>query len=213
MKLGDNRLKENVVYIVDDDQDFRESLAWLLDGAGYRAVGFASGEDFLAALDELDSIAREDETACLLLDVRMGGMSGLVLQQRLNERASKLPVIMITGHGDVAMAVQAMKNKAVDFIEKPFDDEALLSLVAATLKVAEQQHRQDVGRLLLTQRWCSLSKRERQVADLVLAGRANREVAEQLSISIKTVEVHRSRVMSKMQAKNVAELVSLASNL
>jgi len=219
--------REDTVYVVDDDQDFRESLAWLLEAAGHRAICFASAEIFLAELDSLslDSKALDPETAeqnaaaCLLLDVRMTGMSGLALQQRLNERALQqlneraLPVIMMTGHGDIAMAVQAMKNQAVDFIEKPFDDEVLLALLDETLAKAKSQQRQQGQQLQLLQRWQSLSKRERQVADLVVSGKVNRETAAELGISIKTVEIHRSRVMSKLQVKNVAELVSLAGNL
>jgi len=219
--------REDTVYVVDDDQDFRESLAWLLEAAGHRSICFASAEIFLAELDSLslDSKALDPETAeqnaaaCLLLDVRMTGMSGLALQQRLNERALQqlneraLPVIMMTGHGDIAMAVQAMKNQAVDFIEKPFDDEVLLALLDETLAKAKSQQRQQGQQLQLLQRWQSLSKRERQVADLVVSGKVNRETAAELGISIKTVEIHRSRVMSKLQVKNVAELVSLAGNL
>jgi len=213
--------REDTVYVVDDDQDFRESLAWLLEAAGHRSICFASAEIFLAELDSLslDSKALDPETAeqnaaaCLLLDVRMTGMSGLALQQRLNERALALPVIMMTGHGDIAMAVQAMKNQAVDFIEKPFDDEVLLALLDDTLAKAKSQQRQQGQQLQLLQRWQSLSKRERQVADLVVSGKVNRETAAELGISIKTVEIHRSRVMSKLQVKNVAELVSLAGNL
>jgi len=218
--------REDTVYVVDDDQDFRESLAWLLEAAGHRAVCFASAEIFLAELDTLsldsmvlDSKALDPETteqnaaACLLLDVRMTGMSGLALQQRLNERALALPVIMMTGHGDIAMAVQAMKNQAVDFIEKPFDDEVLLALLDETLAKAKSQQRQQGKQLQLARRWQSLSKRERQVAELVVSGKVNREAAAELGISIKTVEIHRSRVMSKLQVKNVAELVSLAGSL
>jgi len=217
--------REDTVYVVDDDQDFRESLAWLLEAAGHRAVCFASAEIFLAELDTLsldsmvlDSKALDPETteqnaaACLLLDVRMTGMSGLALQQRLNERALALPVIMMTGHGDIAMAVQAMKNQAVDFIEKPFDDEVLLALLDETLAKAKSQQRQQGKQLQLARRWQSLSKRERQVAELVVSGKVNREAAAELGISIKTVEIHRSRVMSKLQVKNVAELVSLAGS-
>jgi len=218
--------REDTVYVVDDDQDFRESLAWLLEAAGHRAVCFASAEIFLAELDTLsldsmvlDSKALDPETteqnaaACLLLDVRMTGMSGLALQQRLNERALALPVIMMTGHGDIAMAVQAMKNQAVDFIKKPFDDEVLLALLDETLAKAKSQQRQQGKQLQLARRWQSLSKRERQVAELVVSGKVNREAAAELGISIKTVEIHRSRVMSKLQVKNVAELVSLAGSL
>lgn len=142
----------------------------------------------------------------------MDGMSGLALQQEMSKRGIKLPVIVITGHGDVGMAVQAMKNEAVDFLEKPFDDAVLLELVASTLRAAEDIFAAEEKRRDVAARWEALSKREHQVATLVVQGKANREIAEQLSISIKTVEIHRSRVMQKMQTKKVAELVSLAGD-
>jgi len=223
--------REDRVYVVDDDEDFRESLAWLLEAAGHRVTCFASAEAFLAELDgltleskgleskaleskPLDTVTQEQGgVACLLLDVRMTGMSGLALQQQLNGRELALPVIMMTGHGDIAMAVQAMKNQAVDFIEKPFDDEVLLALLDETLTKARRQQQQQGQQLQLLQRWQSLSKRERQVAELVVSGKVNRETAVELDISIKTVEIHRSRVMSKLQVKNVAELVSMAGSL
>ncbi|WP_438864461.1 response regulator transcription factor [Neptunicella sp.] len=191
------------IYIVDDDAAFRESLVWLLEGAGHIVSAYESGEAFLhACTDNKDSIQ-----GCLLLDVRMNGMSGLTLQQELNQRAITLPVIIVTGHADVAMAVQAMKNKAVDFIEKPFDDDKLLRLIDRILGDLSQQSTIEKQQTQHIERWRSLTKREEQVAQLVIAGRVNREIAEQLGISIKTVEIHRSRVMSKMQARNIAELI------
>ncbi len=194
-----------IVFVVDDDKDFRESLLWLLEGAGYSCLGYGSAEEFLQQY--------QGQEGCLLLDVRMQGMSGLALQQELNRRKLVLPVIMITGHGDVAMAVQAMKNNAADFIEKPFDDEVLLALIAETLKKGEQEFSEKAQIQQVETCWQALSKRERQVAGLVVEGFSNREVAEKLDISIKTVEIHRSRVMSKMQAKKVTELVALAALL
>lgn len=194
-----------IVFVVDDDKDFRESLLWLLEGAGYSCLGYGSAEEFLRQY--------QGQEGCLLLDVRMQGMSGLALQQELNRRKLALPVIMITGHGDVAMAVQAMKNNAADFIEKPFDDEVLLTLIAETLKKGEQEFSEKAQIQQVETCWQALSKRERQVAGLVVEGFSNREIAEKLDISIKTVEIHRSRVMSKMQAKKVTELVALAALL
>ena len=200
-------MSEKLVYVVDDDKDFRESLVWLLEGAGHQVSAFVSAEAFL--------LAYRDSTvaACLLLDVRMVGMSGLALQQELNQRNIKLPVIMITGHADVAMAVQAMKYHAVDFIEKPFNDEVLLTLVSQTLDDVIKQAKALEQKDHVVQCWQSLSKREKEVAQLVIDGRVNREIADQLSISIKTVEIHRSRVMSKMQAKNIAGLMTLISDM
>lgn len=198
-----------MVYIVDDDLDFRESLVWLLEGAGHQVSAFGSGEEFLTTYSDSEN----DISACLLLDVRMTGMSGLALQQELNQRSIKLPVIIITGHADVGMAVQAMKNQAVDFIEKPFDDEVLLDLVVSTLKNVDGLGQTLIQQRQVAQRWQLLSKREKQVAELVVDGKVNREIAEQLAISIKTVEIHRSRVMTKMQAKNIAGLMNLVGEM
>lgn len=190
---------QHTVFIVDDNQDFRDSLAWLLEGAGYRVTGFESAEEFL--------LGYRQQTGCLLLDVRMAGMSGLALQQELIQRGEIIPVIMITGHGDVPMAVQAMKNNAVDFIEKPFEDTAILELIQKTLAGVEKKFaRQEDSRAAL-ECWQQLSRREVDVANLVIQGMANREIAEALGISIKTVEIHRSRVMAKMRVKRLAELM------
>lgn len=190
---------QHTVFIVDDNQDFRDSLAWLLEGAGYRVTAFESAEEFL--------LGYRQQTGCLLLDVRMAGMSGLALQQELIQRGEIIPVIMITGHGDVPMAVQAMKNNAVDFIEKPFEDTAILELIQKTLAGVEKKFaRQEDSRAAL-ECWQQLSRREVDVANLVIQGMANREIAEALGISIKTVEIHRSRVMAKMRVKRLAELM------
>lgn len=192
---------EQIVFVVDDDMDFRESLKWLLEGAGYEVCAYSSAEAFLEEYN--------GDSGCLLLDVRMTGMSGLALQQEMNDRDYCLPVIMITGHGDVAVAVQAMKNRAVDFIEKPFNDEALVKLVERALGTAKERFSAKSHRESSRGAWQTLSKREKQVAELVVGGYQNREIAQQLSISIKTVEIHRSRVMKKMKAKNLVELVGL----
>lgn len=193
------------VFIVDDDQDFRESLSWLLEGEGHTTRCFESAEAFLESY--------QNEAGCLLLDLRMTGMSGLALQNQLMERGWVIPVIMITGHGDVDVAVQAMKNHAVDFIEKPFDDGAILKLVAQTLSRSEAIFRRAQRQETVRQRWKSLSKRETAVAELVIQGLANREMAERLGISIKTVEIHRSRVMKKMNAPRIADLIHSVSSL
>ncbi|TQV86314.1 response regulator transcription factor [Exilibacterium tricleocarpae] len=193
------------VYIVDDDRDFRESLGWLLDSAGLTCRQFESAEAFLQAY--------AGGPGCLLLDVRMSGMSGLALLQELQRQGRVLPVIVITGHGDVAMAVQAMKHRAVDFIEKPFDDEALLKLVTATLVHSDRAFNQARRAELLLARWQSLSQREQQVAERVMTGLSNREIAAALAISVKTVEIHRSRVMRKMGANNLPELVAALPEL
>jgi len=191
---------EQIIYLVDDDEALRDSLAWLLESQGFKVAAFASAEDFLKAW-------RPEFNGCLLLDVRMPGMSGLELHERLRAQYSTLPIIFITGHGDVPMAVAALKKGAVDFIEKPFNDTELLRLVSQCL-VSEQEHRarrrQDAE---VSRRLDQLTQREREVLDLIIAGKLNKQIADVLGISIKTVEVHRARVMEKMAAQSLAELV------
>ncbi|WP_374495291.1 response regulator transcription factor [Zoogloea sp.] len=191
---------EQIIYLVDDDEALRDSLAWLLESQGFKVAAYASAEDFLKAW-------RPEFNGCLLLDVRMPGMSGLELHERLRAQYSTLPVIFITGHGDVPMAVSALKKGAVDFIEKPFNDTELLRLVSQCL-VSEQEHRarrrQDAE---VSRRLDQLTQREREVLDLIIAGKLNKQIADVLGISIKTVEVHRARVMEKMAAQSLAELV------
>ena len=191
---------EQIIYLVDDDEALRDSLAWLLESQGFKVAAFASAEDFLKAW-------RPEFNGCLLLDVRMPGMSGLELHERLRAQYSTLPIIFITGHGDVPMAVAALKKGAVDFIEKPFNDTELLRLVSQCL-VTEQEHRarrrQDAE---VSRRLDQLTQREREVLDLIIAGTLNKQIADVLGISIKTVEVHRARVMEKMAAQSLAELV------
>ena len=201
MKAGTDR---DLLYVVDDDEAFRDSLRWLLESSGYRVAAFAAGADFLQHY-------HADAGACLVLDVRMPGSSGLELQQELNRRGSMLPVVFVTGHGDVAMAVKALKSGAFDFIEKPFKDEALLALIEkaaaarATARVKEAA-RQDTAARLAT-----LTQREREIMDRVIAGRRNKAIAQELGISVKTVEIHRSRVMEKMGADSLAALVQMAA--
>jgi len=193
-------MPEQIIYLVDDDEALRDSLAWLLESQGFKVAAFASAEDFLKAW-------RPEFNGCLLLDVRMPGMSGLELHERLRAQYSTLPIIFITGHGDVPMAVAALKKGAVDFIEKPFNDTELLRLVSQCL-VTEQEHRarrrQDAE---VSRRLDQLTQREREVLDLIIAGKLNKQIADVLGISIKTVEVHRARVMEKMAAQSLAELV------
>jgi len=193
-------MNSSKVIIVDDDQDFRESLAWLLESAGIGSQQYQSAESFLGSY--------QGEPACLLLDVRMTGMSGLALQQQLAHRNNPIPIVLITGHGDVPMAVEAIKNGAVDFITKPFDDKQLLDLVESILAGVEQRFAAAAARLVIQQCWQQLSPREKQLAELLIQGDSNRMMAEQLNISIKTVEIHRSRVMKKMQADSLANLIS-----
>ncbi len=190
------------LFIVDDDDDFRDSLTWLLDALDYPIRSYASGEAFLEAYDGTDG--------CLLLDVRMPGISGLALQQELKKRAIRLPIIIITGHGDIPMAVNAIKNGALDFIEKPFDDQLLLDHVHNAMRVSKQWASEALAADQVIRNWETLSRREKQVMDLVVTGKANKVIAEELGISPKTVEVHRARVMSKMRADSLPALVTQA---
>jgi two-component system response regulator FixJ len=191
---------DKTVFVVDDEPDIRDSLVMLLDASGYRAKAYESAVTFLAS-DAPQSVG------CLIVDVRMPDMDGLQLQQELLARHSLLPVIIMTGHGDIPIAVQAMKAGAVDFLEKPFDDDVLLDSVRRALdratSVIDHANAAKEAAARLTQ----LTDRERQVLDLIVAGKANKVIAYELSISPRTVEIHRSRVMEKMGAGNLADLV------
>ncbi|MBS97412.1 MAG: DNA-binding response regulator [Oceanospirillaceae bacterium] len=193
------------VFIVDDDADFRDSMQWLLESTPYPVETFASAQAFLDAYD--------GRAGCMLLDVRMPEINGLALQQLMREQDIRLPVVIITGHGDVPMAVNAMKNGALDFIEKPFDDEILLQLVDRAMTEAEKLFSEQQQERELRTLYEVLSRREREVMQLVVSGNSNREIAETLGISPKTVEVHRSRVMSKMRAESLAALVQMNNRL
>ena len=199
MKAPDS-MPEQIIYLVDDDEALRDSLVWLLESQGFKVAAFASAEDFLRRW-------RPEFNGCLLLDVRMPGMSGLELHERLRAQYCTLPVIFITGHGDVPMAVAALKKGAVDFIEKPFNDAELLRIVNQCLaneKESRARRRQDAE---VSRRLDQLTQREREVLDLIIVGKLNKQIADVLGISIKTVEVHRARVMEKMAAQSLAELV------
>ncbi|WP_293265131.1 response regulator [Neptunomonas sp.] len=193
------------VFIVDDDNDFRDSMKWLLESDNFHVIGFNSAQDFLNRYD--------GDMGCMLLDVRMPEINGLALQQIMIERGIKLPIIVISGHGDIPMAVNAMKNGALDFIEKPFDDEVLLRLVELGLQRATEMFKDNIALTQSRTNYDSLSKREKEVMALVVSGKSNREIAETLGISPKTVEVHRARVMSKMRASSLPDLVQQANRL
>jgi len=195
--------KKGNVYVVDDDEAVRDSLQWLLEGKDYRVRCFDSAETFLSRYDPR-------EVACLLVDIRMPGISGLELQDRLIERKSPLPVVFITGHGDVPMAVTTMKKGAMDFIPKPFKEEELLSVVERMLDQAREafadfQHAANRDALM-----GKLTARESQVLERIVAGRLNKQIADDLGISIKTVEAHRANIMDKLNANTVADLLKIA---
>ena len=195
--------KKGNVFVVDDDEAVRDSLQWLLEGKDYRVKCYDSAETFLARFDPR-------EVACLICDIRMEGMSGLELQDKLIERKSPLPIAFITGHGDVPMAVETMKKGAVDFIEKPFKEDLLVSLVEKMLDAARQSfasHQEAASRDALLSR---LTTREAQVLERIVAGRLNKQIADDLGISIKTVEAHRANIMEKLNANTVADLLRIA---
>lgn len=196
-------MTEQCVYIVDDDEAMRDSLQWLIESQGLAVRTFAAAEDFLAACG--DAMA-----GCIVLDVRMPGMSGLELYEKMNLRRCTLPVIFITGHGDVPMAVSTMKKGAMDFIEKPFNEEELVGLVERMLehaRTAFTQHQEQASREALLSR---LTTREAQVLERIVAGRLNKQIADDLGISIKTVEAHRANIMEKLGANTVADLLKIA---
>jgi FixJ family two-component response regulator len=190
------------IFIVDDDTAVRDSLKMLLRSVGQAVETFGSGQEFLDAYSE-------DRPGCLVLDIRMPGMSGLELQQKLNERHSIMPIIFITGHGDVPMAVEAMQAGAVDFIQKPFRDQDLIDRINQALE-KDQNNRASLGeRNDIRKRLETLTPREREVLDLVVHGKANKVIAGDLRLSQRTVEIHRARVMEKMQASSLAHLVRM----
>jgi len=195
--------KKGTVNVVDDDEGVRDSLQWLLEGKDYRVRCYDSAETFLSRYDPR-------EVACLIVDIRMGGMTGLELQDRLLERKSPLPIVFITGHGDVPMAVNTMKKGAMDFIQKPFQEDALVSLVERMLDQAKDaftEHQHSASRDALL---AKLTSREAQVLERIVAGRLNKQIADDLGISIKTVEAHRANIMEKLNANTVADLLKIA---
>ncbi len=192
------------IFVVDDDEAVRQSLALLIRSMGLEAEVFESAAAFLAAYDA-------PRSGCLLLDIRMPGMSGLELQEELQRRAIDLPVIFITGHGDVAMAVRAMKSGAVDFIEKPFNDQQLLDRINQSLELDRQARNARAERSTLAARIELLSPREREVMGRIVAGQANKVIAIELGLSERTVEIHRAKVMTKTGARSLAELVTMVN--
>jgi two-component system response regulator FixJ len=189
-----------IVHIVDDDDAVRQSLAFLLSSAGLPVRLYDSAATFLAGLST-------PQDGCLITDVRMPGMSGIDLLKALREKACSMPAIVITGHGDVPLAVEAMKAGAVDFIEKPFEEEAILTAVRRAL---EQGSAENGDGIVVAAKLASLSERERQVLEGLVAGHPNKTIAHELGISPRTVEVYRANLMAKMQAKSLSELIRMA---
>ena len=203
-----------IVYLVDDEEVVRDALGWLLRSRRLLSEGFGSAEAFEAMLDAKSPAARAEwppAPSCLVLDMRMPGMSGLSLFERLSERQllEALPVLFLTGHGDVATAVSAVKRGAFDFVEKPFSDNALVDRIEQALQRSEAAIRLRLRRVSLQRRLSELTERERDVMQLVIDGRPNKLIADALDISVRTVEVHRARVFDKMEVKSAVELANL----
>jgi len=198
--MSDKPMDDKTIFVVDDDKAVRDSLSWLISSVGLHVETFGSAQDFLDVYDPT-------RPGCLLVDVRMPGMSGLELQKRLAENPHCLPVIVVTGHGDVQMAVRAMKDGAFDFIEKPYNDQILLDLVQKAVRECERRRTQVTSHQEIQDLVDTLTPRERQVMDMIVAGNTNKQIAYALDISEKTVEAHRAKVMEKLQASSLADLI------
>jgi FixJ family two-component response regulator len=200
--VQEKAVRDTTIFVVDDDDGMRRALGTLLSTVGYKTALFALPSQFLARF-------KADEPGCLILDIRMPEMSGLEVQQQLNRAGAMLPVIFITGHGDVPMAVQAMKEGAFQFIQKPFRDQELLDHINHALQFDRDNRKDLAARAEVQRRVETLTPREKQVMDLVVEGQANKVMAIDLGLSERTVEIHRAKVMEKMGARSVAHLVKM----
>jgi len=202
-KTTERAATKPMVFIVDDDDGVRRAMSALMESVGYVHTAYASASEFLRHYNA-------GRPGCLVLDIRMPEMSGLELQQELNKRGYHIPVIFVTGHGDVPMAVEAMKKGAFDFVQKPFRDQDLLDRVNHALQQDNSQRQETADKDEVLQRWNTLTQREKEVMALIVEGKANKVVAQDLNLSERTVEIHRARVMEKMQVRSVAQLVRLS---
>jgi len=200
---SENAVAQPVVHIIDDDEGLRESLAFLLRSAAFEVKSFESAKAFLDVLPHA-------APGCIITDVRMPDISGIELLRRLKELKIGVPVIVITGHGDIALAVEAMKIGAADFFEKPFDDDLLVASVRAVLRQREGQTKRGAKRAEIEHRISTLSRREKDVLTGLIEGRANKQIAFDLGISPRTVEIYRANLMNKMQADSLSDLVRMA---
>ncbi len=198
-----------LILIVDDDEAMRRSMVFLFSSIGLETMVFSSAPAFLEALPMADAL----RPGALVLDVRMPGMSGLELQRHLGERDFPLPILIVTGHGDVPMAVEALKAGAFDFIEKPFKEQHLLDAVAAAIRVSRDSLTRGARRRGIEERLARLGRREREVLDGILTGKPNKVIAYELDLSIKTIEAYRASVMAKMEAASVAELALMVASV
>lgn len=192
------------VFVVDDDEAVRDSLTLLLEAEGLATEGFEDAQAFLEAY-------RPERGGCLVLDVRMPGMNGLELQRELNQAGADLPVIFITGHGDVPMSVKALKAGALDFLEKPFDGKDLLAVIQKAFVQDARRRKEQAAKRKVAERFARLTPREQQVMGLVIQGKSNKEIAAALGVSHRTVEIHRARVMEKTAASSLPDLVAMAT--
>ena len=198
-------MSDPTVFLVDDDASIRDALSLLISLKGLRASVFSSAENFLAVYEA-------SWRGCLLTDLKMSGMSGLDLQQRLRDEGVSLPVVVLTAHGDVATARAALKKGAVDFLEKPVDDDVLIDVLMNAIRIDAERHKLDEQRSQVAARLDSLTPREREVLDLLAAGMQHKQIAERLAISARTVEVYKARMMQKLQCRSLAEVIRLGAD-
>jgi RNA polymerase sigma factor (sigma-70 family) len=197
-------MTDSTVFVVDDDASIRDALSLLISLKGLRAAVFSTAEDFLAVYDPT-------WRGCLLTDLKMPGLSGLELQARLQERGVTLPVVVLTAHGDVATTRAALKNGAIDFLEKPPDDDVLVDVLLNAIRIDDERRRADDERAQVAAQLARLTPRERSVLELLAEGLQHREIAERLAISPRTVEVYKARMMEKLQCRTLAEVVRIGS--
>ena len=200
--MNSDNTQNSTVFVVDDDQSIRHAMGLLLKSVGLEHETFESADDFLTRHNG-------SENGCLVLDIRMPGLGGLELQDKLIEMNSTLPIIFITGHGDIPMAVEAMQKGAVDFIQKPFRDQELLDRISEALNTANELQSERQQQSKIQECIDSLTNREKEVLELVVTGKPNKIIAHELGVSQRTVEIHRARVMEKMHARSLAELVRM----
>ncbi len=191
---------EQTVFVVDDEPDVRAALRLLIKSVGFQVECFESADEFFTQYDPV-------RQGCLILDVRMPGMSGMDLQEKLHASQSILPIIMISGHGEIPMAVKAVQNGAIDFLQKPFSDQQLLDRIAQALELDSSRRNNQAEKLAIQEKFASLTPREKEILNEVVAGKLNKVIAYDLGISTRTVEIHRAKAMEKMAARNLSELI------
>lgn len=204
--LNTNIDESQTIFIVDDEPDVRASLRLLIKSVGYKVECFATADEFFKQFDS-------ERKGCLILDIRMPGMSGMELQEKLTSMGTLLPIIMISGHGEIPMAVKAVQNGAIDFLQKPFGDQQLLERISYALTLNNKRHNDYTIKHDAEEKFASLTPREREIFQQVVVGKLNKVIAYELSISTRTVEIHRAKAMEKMGAKNLSELINAANLL